>query len=398
MEKAKVLMLASVASMIDQFNMPNIRLMQEMGYEVHVMCNFKKGNTCDRQQIHRLLKILRAKHIICHQWDCPRNMIFAGRCLKAYQQLVRLMHRQDFAWMHCQSPIGGALARLAAHRQEVRVVYTAHGFHFYHGAPLKNWLLYYPVEKLLAHWTDVLITINREDYMFAKARLKTRKICYIPGVGIDSSRFGDCGQPPEGRTEGTKLTLKKYRLPENAVLLLSVGELSRRKNHLAVIQALAKMERTDVCYLICGQGAMQRKLAWQAQRLGVASRVRMPGFEKNVAQLYQDADIFVFPSLQEGMPAALMEAMAAGLPCIVSDIRGSRELITEQGGSRFRLYPGWAGFVHTQLREQMVRLLERPQLWERYGCYNREKMKSYDISVVNRKMKNIYEEFAEGNL
>lgn len=158
MKKEKVLVAASVASMIDQFNMPNIRLLLEMGYEVHVACNLKEGNTCDDRRIRRLVKTLDELHVRLHQWDCPRSILPAWKCYRAYRQFLGLLKRQRFAWIHSQSPVGGALARIAAHGLGIRVAYTAHGFHFYKGAPLQNWLLYYPAEKLLARWTDRLWT------------------------------------------------------------------------------------------------------------------------------------------------------------------------------------------------------------------------------------------------
>ena len=139
-QQRKVLMLSSVASMIDQFNMSNIRLLLEMGYEVHVACNFTKGNTCDQRRVKKLCGTLREMRVRLHPWDCPRTI--CPGCLRAYRQLLELLARIPFAWMHCHSPVGGALARLAGHRMGVPVVYTAHGFHFYKGAPLKNWLVY----------------------------------------------------------------------------------------------------------------------------------------------------------------------------------------------------------------------------------------------------------------
>lgn len=163
-KEQKVLLLASVASMIDQFNVPNIRLIQNMGYEVHVACNFLEGNTCDRKQIRKLLRIMKKMAVVCHQWDCPRSIRPVWGCIRAYRQLCTLMEKHAFVWMHCHSPIGGALARIAAHRQNIRVIYTAHGFYFYRGAPLRNWIFYYPAEKMLARWTDVLIVVNKEDY------------------------------------------------------------------------------------------------------------------------------------------------------------------------------------------------------------------------------------------
>jgi len=447
----KVLMLASVASMIDQFNMPNIRLLLDMGFEVHAACNFREGNTCDVHRLRRLQEELRSMHVVVHQWDCPRDVFPVRKCWTAYRQLWKLTGRFHYEWIHCHSPIGGALARLAAHRRGIRVMYTVHGFHFYQGAPFKNWLLYYPAEKLLAGWTDVLVTVNREDYCFAKRKFQAGKIFYIPGVGIDTGKYcsmhrdasgkedrdnkiaasglreegydsaglpekntivQDCSEKrhdsirlsekeqssagsPEKVQDSTGLAEKgqgsaglrrKYGIPEDAMLLLSVGELSRRKNHTVVVSALAGLPGKNVYYLVCGQGAQQKKLMRQAAELGVSGRVCMPGFLEDVDRAYREADIFVFPSVQEGMPVALMEAMASGMPCVVSDIRGSRELIARE---ELRFAPG----SPQQLQKILLRMISDKKLRDACGAYNQEKIRAYDLAVAGRRMKRIYADF-----
>ncbi len=377
----KVLMLASVASMIGQFNLPNIKLLQELGYEVHVACNFKKGNTCDRKTLDELQRELEHMQVSVHPWDCPRSVYSVFSCIRAYRSIRKLMEEQHFAWMHCQSPVGGALARLAGHKRKLPVVYTAHGFHFYQGAPLWNWLVYYPAERLLSHWTDVLVTVNKEDYRLAKRSLHARKTCYIPGIGIDAARFLG------GRRNGEREAFcRKYRIPKDAVVLLSVGELSRRKNHQAVLDALAQIKNQNISYLICGQGKLKNRLIRQAARLGMQNRVRMLGFQKDVERLYRNADVFVFPSIQEGLPAALMEAMAAGLACVVSDIRGNRELIDAAGGIRFAGKP--------MLRDALELVCADETLRRSYGAHNRQKIKGYDWNIVAGKMRRIYMQFA----
>lgn len=382
--KRKVLLAVSVASMVLQFNLPNIRILLDMGCEVHVACNFKKGNTCAKRQVMELLQLLQNLHVKCHQWDCPRKTVSLRSCVKAYHQIYKLMEQHKFAWVHCQSPVGGVLARIAGHSLRIRLLYTAHGFHFYKGAPWKNWLLYYPVEKLLAHWTDVLITVNQEDFKLAKRSLKAGKICYIPGVGIDIP----ASDPSIGETMRQRFR-KKYRIPEDAAILLSVGELSKRKNHIAVIRALANMKETNVYYLICGQGKLKRRLKIQAQVLGIAGRVRLLGYREQMEPFYKNADIFVFPSFQEGLPMALLEAMAAGMACVVSDIRGNRELISESGGIRFsykkRMHSGrmeLADAIETLLTDEIRR--------RNCGSYNRQKVKNFSLDKVNGRMKQIY--------
>ena len=388
-------MLASVASMIDQFNLPNIRLLLGMGYEVHVACNFREGNTCDKKRLRGLKKKLAAMHVAWHQWDCPRSAASLRKCARAYRQLCRLLGQQGFSWMHCHSPVGGALARLAAHRYGVRVVYTAHGFHFYQGAPLRNWLLYYPVEKLLSYWTDVLITVNREDYGFARRRLGAGKVFYIPGVGVDLAEFLSPVCLDE-RLCGTSENLRDARfcemfgIPQGASVLLSVGELIPRKNHRMALDALAALGRPDVYYLVCGQGPLRGELRQYAHRRGVGGRVRLAGYQERMGWILENADIFVFPSLQEGLPVALLEAMAAGLPCAVSDIRGNRELV--RAGERFA--PDSPG----GLAGLLGRLLEDGAYRQACGASNRRRVRRYALCRVEARMERIYRAMDSTNI
>lgn len=166
----KVLILASVASMIDQFNMPNIELLQNMGYNVDVACNFKEGNTCSDEKIEELKSTLKKMNIQCFQIDFARDVTNMGRNIKSLWQVEQLLETNKYEFLHCHSPIGGVVGRVAGKLKHVKVIYTAHGFHFYKGAPKKNWLIYYPIEKLCSYMTDVLITINKEDYVLAQKK------------------------------------------------------------------------------------------------------------------------------------------------------------------------------------------------------------------------------------
>ncbi len=378
-----VLLAASVASMIDQFNLPNIRLLQELGYTVHVACNFRQGNTCDAKRVRGLKHVLDQMEVIWHQWDCPRDLSRIYDCCRAFCQLWDLTGRYRFAWMHCQSPIGGALARAAAHGRGIRVVYTAHGFHFYKGAPFQNWLLYYPAEKLLSYWTDVLITVNREDYRLAVHRFSKAKIYYTPGIGIDTARF--CGVPQK-----RDVFCKTFSIPKNAPLLLSVGELNKGKNHKMVLDALSLIHRSNVYYMVCGQGEQYGELMEHAKRLGLLGRVRLVGYQEDMPWIYRNADLFVFPSLREGMPVALMEAMAAGLACAASDIRGNRELIGPPGAGQKAGGMLFAPGSVRQLAAALLQLLDHRELRDACGKYNRKKAACYSRAVVEKQMRGIY--------
>ena len=284
----RVLMLASVASMIDQFNMPNIVLLQKLGYEVDVACNFIEGNTCSDERVAELKQKLQDMHVRCYQIDFARNIKHLGQNMRALRQVEGLMKQNGYAFCHCHSPIGGVVARIAGHRTRTKVIYTAHGFHFYQGAPVMNWLVYYPVEKVLSRWTDVLITINHEDYARAKKKFHAGKTYYLPGIGIDLERFH------AGDAETMKQLVQKH---------------------------------SQLRYFICGQGEKKQELQQLIRKYHLEDHVKLLGFRTDVAELCQAADVFVFPSKQEGLPVALMEAMACGVPVVCSRIRGNTDLV-----------------------------------------------------------------------
>lgn len=316
----KVLMLASVASMIDQFNIPNIKLLIEMGYKVDVACNFIDGNTCSDAKIAELKNKLKDMDVNCHQIDFARSVKHIWQNFKAYRQVLKLMLANRYAFIHCHSPIGGVCGRLAGRKTHTKVIYTAHGFHFYKGAPLLNWIIYYPIENFLSRYTDVLITINKEDYAIAKNKMYAKKTKYIPGVGIDVEKIQNI------KVDRNKKR-KELGIPQDAIVLLSVGELSKRKNHEIVIKALAKLMDINIVYVICGKGPLKEYLTRLAEQLNVNKKVFFMGFRSDIIEICKASDVFIFPSLQEGLPVSLMEAVTCNLPIICSNIRGNSDLV-----------------------------------------------------------------------
>ena len=372
----KVLILASVASMISQFNMGNIRLLQEMGYEVHVACNFKEGNTCDEKSIRELKKNLKEMHVEYFQIDFSRDMKNIGKHLKAYRQVMYLLRKNGYQFMHCHSPIGGVIGRFAAHRTHTKVIYTAHGFHFYKGAPVKNWFLYFPVEWICSFWTDILITINKEDHAFAQEHLHPQKVEYVPGVGIDIKKFSSDVLSYDGR-----LALRaELGVKPKDKMLLSVGELIPRKNHEAVIKAVEKLNNSEIKLFICGKGELQDQLQKMIEDNGLQDRVRLLGYRSDVAHLYDCADLFVFPSIQEGLPVALMEAVASRIPVICSDIRGNSELV--EAGSFFN--PRNISEIVNKIKEYLYE--DKRQEIEK----NYENLLKCDIERVIEQMQDMY--------
>ena len=381
----KALMVASVASMIDQFNMRNIAILEQLGYQVEVAANFFQGSNTSSQRVAEFREELTAAGRVYHQVDIPRSVLKVGSILQALKQLKTLCLQERYDLIHCHSPIGGVVARLAAgksRKKGTKVIYTAHGFHFYKGAGLKNWLLFYPMEKLCARMTDLLITINQEDYTLAKRKMKAAKVTYVPGIGVDTAAF-------TGAEDVAALKAELGLNPTDKVIL-SVGELSRRKNHKVILEAVAKLSCPDAHYFICGIGPEEENLRNLAKQLGMEKQLHLLGFRRDIAKLLALADVYAFPSLQEGLPVALMEAMAAGKAVVCSGIRGNLDLVVDGFGGEVRSTDDVDGFCNA-----IGRLLSTPSIAEKMGDYNRRRIKDFDCAVVDAQMKTLYQEIAQ---
>ena len=364
----KALMIATVGGFICSFEKNDIKLLKNLGYEVFIACN-SKGREEELEQLG--CKIV---HLPIERNPIKRQNIVS------YQQLKRLMEKEKFDLVHCHTPVGGILARLVAkkyRKKGTKVIYTAHGFHFFKGAPLVNWLVYYPIERWFSRYTDILITINHEDYERAKT-FHAKKVEYIPGVGVDIEKF---------KKEEVNLIKKRkeFGLEVDDFVVVSVGELNKNKNHEVVIKAISKLNNPKVKYLICGQGSLESYLENLIEEQGLTEQVKLMGFRRDIAELYNASNLLAFPSLREGLSVALMEAMACGLPVVCSKIRGNTDLIQENKGGY--LVP--SKDVET-FSKSIIKVLEQPELAKEMAEYNRECIKEFSIEKTKEKMKQIY--------
>lgn len=368
----KALIIGSMASMLDNFNRNNISILDSLGYEITLAANFKDedSNSLKKNQLFRKemeLKGYKVVHI-----DFSRSISNLPKQIKSVKQ-VRSLLKNKYDLVHCNSPICSVITRLAyekyRRRVDGKILYTAHGFHFYDGAPKKNWCIYYPVEKLCSWFTDVLITINKEDYNRAKKYFHAKKTVYVPGIGIDVKKFADvCIDRSAKRSE--------LGIKDNDIMLLSVGELNENKNHSAVIKALGQIQDRRIHYFIAGKGDLDNYLKNLASTHNV--NLHLLGFRTDVAELYKCADIYVLPSKREGLNVSLMEAMASGLPCIASRIRGNTDLLS------FSL------FSPTDKIEIKNALIESISKIEKLAKNNPNRIKQFSTEIVNERMNWIY--------
>ena len=363
----KVLFVATVVKThIMEFHIPYLKMFKEHGWETAVAARNDYENPDDCVIPY------------CDSYyDIPfeRSPIKPGN-ITSYKKLKKIIDEGAYNILHCHTPVGAMIARLAAiqaRKKGTRVIYTAHGFHFFKGAPLLNWLIYFPVEWICSFMTDTLITINQEDYAFAKKHMHAKQIEYVPGVGIDLNKFG-------ASSDNISEMRKSFGIPEDKVWILNVGELIPRKNQESLIRAVAAIP--EIYLTIAGRGELQEQLENLIKELHLEKRVRLLGYRNDVSDLCEAADIFAFPSFQEGLSVALMEAMACAKPVVCSAIRGNTDLIDPEGGVLFDPHS------IEEIRKAMFMVLTRDRV--AMGRHNAVRIRHFDLSVVLEQMQTIY--------
>lgn len=307
----KVLYTATVDIHIKSFHLPYLKLLHDMGYKVYVATNgSEEFPYCDEK-------------IVIPFERSP----FKFNNIKAIFKLKKIIDKENFDLIHCHTPMGGVVTRLAARKARkkgTKVIYTAHGFHFYKGAPLINWLLFYPVEKWLARYTDVLITINSEDYELAKNKFKKTKIKFINGVGIEPEKFDI------KMTDNEKMELRKsLGLKKDDNTIIYVAELSKRKNQSMAIKVIKELslKYSNIKFLVVGKDSYNGVYQDLTKNLNLEDNIIFTGIRNDVPKLMKISDIAISTSRQEGLPVNIMEAMLCNLPIVATNCRGNRDLI-----------------------------------------------------------------------
>ena len=365
----RILIVCTTDSMIWNFLVPHIEEFIKEGYSVECACS-ETGPFFDN--------LKREYGIVLHRIDFKRSP-YSFKNIKAYHQLKKLVIDRNINIVFCHEPVGGAMGRLVGHKMNCKVIYMAHGFHFYKGAP-KFSTVYYWVEKYLSKYTDALITINQEDYKAAQNFYAAERYL-LPGIGVDISKFVSRPDPAYLR--------KELGIASNETILLSVGELIPRKNHSTVIDAIAKLEEPKIHYVIAGEGELEQALVQKVSSLNLKN-IHFLGYRTDINMLCNSADIFIMPSLQEGLSVALMEAMSCGLPVIASKIRGNTDLIDE----------GKGGILVDAKDSSMYMkaiglLIHDPEKRKQMGSFNKIKVKKYSIENVKRQLMPIIKKYGD---
>lgn len=263
------------------------------------------------------------------EWGCKIYMVSYARNplspqnIKAIREIKDIIKKNNYDIVHCHTPVASVCTRVACRnyrKMGLRVIYTSHGFHFYKGGLLRNWILYYPIEKICSHWTDAMITINAEDYELAKKRFAIKHIIRIPGIGIDISKYN---------IEIDKNAyLQKIDLAGTVKIVLSVGEVNTNKNHSLVIRSIAYLKDSSIHYIVAGKGDQIESNIQLAEELGIKDQVHFLGYRNDIPELNQIADVFAFPSIREGLGLAAIEALASGTPVVGMATRGINEYVS----------------------------------------------------------------------
>ena len=366
----KVLFVATVTKHINAFHIPYLKWFKENGYEVHVASNGEETiEYCD-------------KHFNLNFARFPIKL----QNIKVYQELKSIIEENKYEIVHSHTPVGGVLARLAVkcakRKYKIRNIYTAHGFHFYKGASMLNWLIFYPIEKILSKYTDDLITINKEDYEIAKKKFKAKNIYYVPGVGVNLDKFNK-----KLSNEQKEELCNQIGISQENYIILYVAELSKRKNQMMLIQAVREVikENNKIKLILVGSGPEEEKYKKVIEKENLQENIKLLGYRKDVPNLMQITDLYISTSTQEGLPVNIMEAMAVPLPIIATDCRGNRDLI-ENGTKGYIVKIGDI----IALKEKIMQLNTNPKEAEKFRERVLIDCQKFKIDNIVKVMEEIY--------
>lgn len=365
---SKRILVTSTDLMMIQFLVPHVINLSQNGFEVEIACSDVGGRM---QEVEEKLQGYTKKIHVVRLHRSPINF----DNINGYKDMKRVIDSTYFDTIWTNEPVMGVVTRLAAkdaRKRGTKVLYMVHGFHFYKGAPKLNWMIYYPIEKMMASKADVICTVNQEDYKRAQ-RFRVREVKYIHGIGINTERL----------TLGEKRTniREELGLSEEDILVLSIGELNKNKNQKVIIHAMKVIDDKKLHYILCGKGDKENVLKKWVNHLELEQNVHFLGYRKDVVDICSQSDIYVMPSYREGLPVSSLEAMYCGLPLVTSNIRGLCDVM-ENGKSGYMFQPNdWRGFA-----KGIKTLMRNSEKREKMGKWNKEKVKPFCIEETKKEV------------
>ena len=377
--KGKILFLATVDVHIYAFHIPFMKLLESMGYGVEVACS-------DTGFTERIEK----EGFVVHKIPFSRNPLSLSNA-GAFIILLHLLKANNYIMIHTHTPVASFLGRIAGRIVGVPcIIYTAHGFHFHeYGSKVKNFI-YYRLEKFAGKFTDVLITINTDDFRFAKERFKQiKEIVYIKGVGVDTDKFSKANALPEVQKDyETKLGISSAKFK-----IIFIGEMIKRKNFKDVIEVVSILKESGCDFLLIavGDGILITELKDFVKQKDLNDFVIFLGYRPDIPELLAFSDALVLTSIREGLSKAVMEAMAMEKPVVAYNIRGMRDLIVD----------GETGFLVpfrnvSALAEKISYLAENREIARKMGEKGRKRIeKEFSLGIISNQMKKLYNEILE---
>lgn len=369
----KILLVATVQSHIAQFHRVLAEILHANGFEIHVAAknNLTEKNGLTIDFADKIFNIPFSRSP-----KSKDNII-------AYRQLKSIIDAEHYDIIHCNTPMGGIVTRLAARkarRKGTKIFYTAHGFHFYKGSPKKNWIIYYPIEKFFARYTDTLITITYEDYKLASKKFHC-KVEHIHGVGVNEDKYFIINKH-EKLIQREKMGFKKEQK-----IILCIGELNENKNQSMAIRMMHKIVETypDSLLLLAGNGPLQQFLETLIRQEGLQNNIKILGYVTNLPDYQHIIDVQVCCSKREGLPLNVVESMLSGNAIVASSNRGHRELIHD--GENGYLVPQNAS---EEMAKMVLKLFENEQLKNEIETKAHEYAMNYGAKFVKKELMRIY--------
>lgn len=375
----KVLYITTVSRTINAFLVPHIEMLLENGYKVEcATCVDKKVN-----------QVLINKGVKIFNIPFSRSPLSFGN-IKAFKELIKIQKENKYDIVHVHTPVASIYGRLLKIRfPKLKTIYTAHGYHFLKGGPKLGWIIYYPIEKVMAKLTDVTININKEDYEITKTKLNPKKCYLVNGVGLDLNQY----KPLSKEKQESKR--KELGLEKDDFVVIMIAELNENKNQIQLIKAmeLLKDKYPNIRAISVGEGHKFEELQQEINNRGLKNNFKLLGFRTDVNELINISNIGILLSYREGLPRNIMELMANGKKVIATNVRGCRDLVCNDNiGTLVNI----GSFKETAEAIERYYLDDksREKVYEAYKFsdyeYGVRYIELYDIENVVKELKSIY--------